>query len=71
MFEAQNSARAPVRIDYEWEAQYWATRWGVSLDYIGDAVAKVGRLADDVARELGIPSTDKALNSRAREFKGR
>jgi len=42
-----------IRINYYWEAQYWASKWNVSIAEIENAIGKVGPAADDIAQELG------------------
>ena len=45
-----------IKRDEAYEIQYWCEKWGVSSQRLREAVAKVGPMAKDVARELGKPS---------------
>ncbi|HET6804416.1 MAG TPA: DUF3606 domain-containing protein [Frateuria sp.] len=44
--------RARVNVNEDYEARYWANKWGVSQDELRTAVARVGVMADDVERAL-------------------
>lgn len=44
--------RTRVNVNEDYEARYWASRWGVSEDELRDAVKRVGVMADDVERAL-------------------
>ncbi|MGN2246405.1 DUF3606 domain-containing protein [Frateuria sp. GZRR35] len=44
--------RTRVNVNEDYEARYWANRWGVSEDELRDAVKRVGVMADDVERAL-------------------
>lgn len=42
-----------VNVTEPYEVGYWSEKWGVSPAQLKAAVAKVGPMADRVARELG------------------
>ena len=42
-----------VNVSEPYEVTYWSEKWGVSAAQLKAAVAKVGPMADKVARELG------------------
>ncbi|MCX7514902.1 DUF3606 domain-containing protein [Frateuria sp. STR12] len=44
--------RTRVNIDEDYEARYWANKWGVSQDELRAAVGRVGVMADDVEQAL-------------------
>lgn len=44
--------RTRVNVNEDYEARYWANKWGVSEDELRDAVRRVGVMADDVERAL-------------------
>jgi hypothetical protein len=44
--------RSRVNVNEDYEARYWANKWGVSQDELRAAVARVGVMADDVERAL-------------------
>lgn len=44
--------RTRVNVNEDYEARYWANKWGVSQDELRDAVTRVGVMADDVERAL-------------------
>ncbi|MGN2249570.1 DUF3606 domain-containing protein [Frateuria edaphi] len=44
--------RTRVNVNEDYEARYWADKWGVSEDELRAAVARVGVMADDVERAL-------------------
>ena len=48
---AADRKRMDVNEDYE--CRYWSQKFGVSADELKRTVARVGPLADDVARALG------------------
>ena len=48
-----NPDRLWVNVGEAYELRDWATKWGVSEQEVRDAVAKVGKVASDVERELG------------------
>ncbi len=45
--------RARINIQEDYELRDWSQKFGVTPDELKRAVAKVGVMADDVARELG------------------
>jgi Protein of unknown function (DUF3606) len=45
--------RARVNVNEDYEVRYWTKKWGVTAQQLRDAVARVGVMADDVARALG------------------
>ena len=45
--------RTRVNIDQDYEAKYWAAKWGVSQEELRAAVAKVGPMASDLERHFG------------------
>jgi hypothetical protein len=47
-----NPDRQWVNVGEKYELHDWAEKWGVSEQQVRDAVAKVGKIADDVEREL-------------------
>ena len=48
-----NPDRLWVNVGEAYELRDWATKWGVSEQEVRDAVARVGKVASDVERELG------------------
>lgn len=46
--------RRRIDLHETYELGYWSRKFGVSRDELAEAVQKVGPMADDVARELGI-----------------
>lgn len=44
--------RTRVNVNEDYEARYWAHKWGVSEDELRAAVDRVGVMADDVERAL-------------------
>jgi hypothetical protein len=48
---AQDRKRIDVSQDYE--CRFWSEKWGITPEELKRVVAKVGPMADDVARELG------------------
>ena len=44
--------RTRVNVNEDYEARYWANKWGVSEDELRAAVDRVGVMADDVERAL-------------------
>jgi hypothetical protein len=44
--------RTRVNVNEDYEARYWANKWGVSEDELRAAVERVGVMADDVERAL-------------------
>jgi hypothetical protein len=44
--------RTRVNVNEDYEARYWANKWGVSEDELRAAVARVGVMASDVERAL-------------------
>jgi len=48
-----NPDRLWVNVGEAYELRDWTTKWGVSEQEVRDAVAKVGKVASDVERELG------------------
>lgn len=44
--------RTRVNVNEDYEARYWAAKWGVSQEELRAAVERVGVMADDVARAL-------------------
>lgn len=44
--------RTRVNVNEDYEARYWADKWGVSEDELRAAVERVGVMADDVERAL-------------------
>ena len=44
--------RTRVNLGEDYEARYWANKWGVSQDELRAAVDRVGVMADDVERAL-------------------
>jgi hypothetical protein len=44
--------RTRVNVNEDYEARYWAEKWGVSEDELRAAVDRVGVMADDVERAL-------------------
>ncbi|SEJ33126.1 DUF3606 domain-containing protein [Frateuria terrea] len=44
--------RSRVNLNEDYEARYWANKWGVSQDELRAAVERVGVMADDVERAL-------------------
>lgn len=45
--------RSRVNVNEEHELRYWTEKWNVSADTLRNAVAKVGPMVSDVARQLG------------------
>jgi hypothetical protein len=48
-----NPDRQWVNVGEAYELRDWAKKWGVSEQGVRDAVAKVGKVASDVERQLG------------------
>lgn len=48
--------RIRINIQEDYELRDWAQKFGVSPEELKRAVAKVGVMADDVAKELGKPN---------------
>lgn len=48
-----NPDRLWVNVDEAYELRDWAKKWGASEQEVRDAVARVGKVAADVERELG------------------
>jgi hypothetical protein len=46
--------RRRIDLHETYELGYWSRKFGVSRDELAEAVQKVGPMADDVARELGV-----------------
>lgn len=46
--------RRRIDLHETYELGYWSRKFGVSRDELAEAVQKVGPMADDVARELGL-----------------
>jgi hypothetical protein len=44
--------RTRVNVNEDYEARYWANKWGVSEDELRAAVERVGVMASDVERAL-------------------
>lgn len=44
--------RTRVNVNEDYEARYWADKWGVSENELRAAVARVGVMADDVEQAL-------------------
>jgi len=44
--------RTRVNVNEDYEARYWANKWGVSEDELRAAVDRVGVMAEDVERAL-------------------
>jgi hypothetical protein len=44
--------RIRINIHEEHELAYWTRKWGISRDTLREAVAKVGVMVKDVAKEL-------------------
>ncbi|MGN2244788.1 DUF3606 domain-containing protein [Frateuria sp. GZRR33] len=44
--------RTRVNVNEDYEARYWANKWGVSEAELRTAVERVGVMADDVERAL-------------------
>lgn len=44
--------RSRVNVNEDYEARYWANKWGVSQDELRAAVERVGVMADDVEQAL-------------------
>ena len=45
--------RKRMDVNEDYECRYWSQKFGVSADELKRTVARVGPLADDVARALG------------------
>jgi hypothetical protein len=45
--------RARVNMSQEYEARYWADKWGVTTDELRSAVDKVGPMVSDLERHFG------------------
>ena len=45
--------RTRVNIDQDYEAKYWANKWGVSQEELRSAVAQVGPMVSDLERHFG------------------
>ena len=58
---AQDRQRIDVSQDYE--LQYWSEKFGVSKDQLKAAVQKVGTMADDVAHELTLQTSERLRRS--------
>lgn len=48
--------RLRVNMDQEYEARYWAEKWGVSQEVLRSVVAKVGPMVSDLERHFGAAS---------------
>ena len=44
--------RNRVNMDQEYEARYWASKWGVSQEELRAAVASVGPMVSDLERHF-------------------
>ena len=51
--------RNRVNMDQDYEAKYWAQKWGVSQDELRAAVGKVGPMVSDLERHFGSQSTSR------------
>ena len=45
--------RTRVNVDQEYEARYWAKKWGVTPEELRSAVASVGPMVSDLERHFG------------------
>ena len=45
--------RTRVNMDQDYEAKYWANKWGVSQEELRAAVAQVGPMVSDLERHFG------------------
>jgi hypothetical protein len=45
--------RIRINVNEEYEIAYWTRKWGIVRDTLREAVAKVGALVEDVAKEIG------------------
>jgi len=46
--------RSRVNVHEEWERRWWCEHYGVGEEKLREAVKKVGVMADDVKKELGL-----------------
>ena len=44
--------RTRVNMDQDYEAKYWAEKWGVSQEELRSAVTKVGPMVSDLERHF-------------------
>ena len=52
--------RTRVNVNQDYEARYWASKWGISQDELRTAVAKVGPLVADLERHFAARSTTRS-----------
>ena len=45
--------RTRVNIDQDYEAKYWAAKWGVTDDELRSAVKQVGPMVKDLEKHFG------------------
>ena len=49
--------RTRVNMDQDYEARYWAEKWGISQDELRSAVDQVGPMVSDLERHFGSRSS--------------
>lgn len=47
--------RSRVNMTEDWEVQWWCQKWGITAAQLKEAVAKVGPMADKIARYFNKP----------------
>jgi hypothetical protein len=47
-------------VDQDYEARYWAEKWGVSQDELRSAVEKVGPMVSDLERHFGSRQSSRS-----------
>ena len=52
--------RTRVNMDQEYEARYWANKWGVSQEELRSAVAQVGPMVNDLERYFASKQSRRA-----------
>jgi uncharacterized protein DUF3606 len=52
--------RTRVNMDQDYEAKYWAAKWGVSQEELRAAVAKVGPMVNDLEQHFGSRRTSRS-----------
>ena len=48
--------RTRVNIDQDYEAKYWAEKWGISQEELRSAVVKIGPMVSDLERHFASRS---------------
>ena len=52
--------RTRVNVDQDYEAKYWAEKWGISQEELRSAVAEVGPMVSDLERHFASRAPERS-----------